>query len=111
MAERLSGWVNSPGLNETGDSPIGPFTTPAAGEPHLPGAGPVPPMPPTARRRVPDVFSLLVGVLSAVVAGWALTGTALWTVVDGRWLLAATALLVGVLMLAGSLRPGRRDRD
>jgi hypothetical protein len=59
----------------------------------------------TPARRFPDLLCLVVGLLSLGVAGSALTGNSLWfTGFDARWLLAGAAVLLGVLLLAGSLR-------
>ena len=73
----------------------------------LPTEDPVPP----ARRRV-DTVALVAGLLTLVASGYVLSDGALWVPgLEPRWLLAGAALLVGVLMLAGSLRNGRhRDR-
>jgi len=63
-------------------------------------------------RRGPDPITLVAGLLTLVASGYVLTDGALWVPgLDPRWLLAGAALLVGVLLLAGSLRNGRhRDR-
>jgi hypothetical protein len=43
------------------------------------------------------------------IAATALLGGVTWLPeVDGRWVLAALALLVGLLLIIGSLRPQRR---
>jgi hypothetical protein len=63
------------------------------------------------RRRWPDVFTLLCGLVTLFVASYVLTDGRVWVPrMDVRWLLAGGALLVGVLMLASSLRGGRRKR-
>lgn len=62
------------------------------------------------RRRAPDLLTLLAGIGALVVAISALVGSASWLpAVDARWLLAGGAVTVGLLLLAGSVRP-RRDR-
>jgi hypothetical protein len=59
-------------------------------------------------RRGPDPVTLVAGLLTLVASGYVLSDGALWLPgLDPRWLLAGAALLVGVLMLAGSLRNGR----
>ena len=59
-----------------------------------------------ATRRGPDLLTLLAGVGSLGVAATALLGGVPWLPdVDGRWVLAALALLVGLLLVVGSLRP------
>ena len=58
-----------------------------------------------ARRRVPDPLALLAGLAALAVAISALVGGATWFPdVDLRWLLAASAMTVGAILLAGSLR-------
>ncbi|MGD9985644.1 hypothetical protein [Pseudonocardia sp.] len=58
-----------------------------------------------ARRRFPDLLCLVVGLLSLAVAGPALFGSSLTTLgFDARWLIAGAAVLLGLLMLVGSLR-------
>jgi len=58
-----------------------------------------------ATRRFPDLFTLLVGLISLGVAGAVLTGhDPLRAGFDLRWLLAGAAVLFGLLMLIGSLR-------
>ncbi|MGH3978996.1 MAG: hypothetical protein ACRDRZ_08350 [Pseudonocardiaceae bacterium] len=61
------------------------------------------------RRRAPDMLTLLVGIGALVVAVTALAGTSWLPAVDARWLLAGGAATIGLLLLAGSVRP-RRDR-
>lgn len=58
-----------------------------------------------ARRRLPDPLALVVGLVSLGVAGFAVTGqAAALNGFDARWLLAGAAVLLGVLLLIGSLR-------
>ncbi len=60
-------------------------------------------------RRGPDLLTLLAGVGSLGIAATALLGGVTWLPeVDGRWVLAALALLVGLALVIGSLRPQRR---
>ncbi|MGB8961917.1 MAG: hypothetical protein WCC38_08190 [Pseudonocardiaceae bacterium] len=62
-----------------------------------------------APRRGPDLLMLVVGLGSLGIAATALLGGIAWLPdVDGRWVLAALALLVGLLLLIGSIRDPRR---
>ncbi len=66
----------------------------------------------TVRRRGGvDVFTLLIGVLALGMAVSAFVGQVvfLWPGFDPRWLLAAGAALLGVLLLSNSLRRSRRN--
>lgn len=68
----------------------------------------------TARQRSGiDSVGMLGGLVALVLAGYALSdgfgGVAVFT--DPRWLLAGAAIVVGVLMLASTLRPSRRKHD
>src|SRR5689334_2435656 len=57
------------------------------------------------RRRSPDPVALLFGILTLALAAAALTGhLPLLPGFDPRWLLAAGAAVLGVLLLVGSLR-------
>ena len=59
-------------------------------------------------RRGPDLLTLLVGLGALGIAGTALLGGIAWLPeVDSRWILAALALIVGLLLVIGSLRPPR----
>lgn len=61
------------------------------------------------RRRMPDLFTLLVGIATLCVSVYLLTGGESWLPeINGRWALAGGALLVGVLMLLASLRTNDR---
>ena len=62
------------------------------------------------RRRGPDVFTLLVGLLALGMSVSAFVGqVVIWLPgFDPRWLFAAGAALLGVLLLTGSLRRNRR---
>lgn len=63
----------------------------------------------TPVRRRPDLLTLLAGLATLFAAVYVLTDGQAWVpTLDPRWLLAGGALLVGLLMLASSLR--RRDR-
>jgi hypothetical protein len=66
---------------------------------------------PESRRRFPDVFTLLMGLATLVASGYVLSDGNMWFPrVDPRWLITGAALFVGVLLLASSLRSGRRKR-
>jgi hypothetical protein len=59
-------------------------------------------------RRGPDLLTLLAGLGALGIAGTTLLGGIAWLPhVDGRWVLAALALIVGLLLVIGSLRPPR----
>ena len=61
------------------------------------------------RRRGPDVFTLIVGLVALVASAYALSDGRIWLPnVDFRWVIAGGALLVGLLLLGASLRPRRR---
>lgn len=63
------------------------------------------------RRRWPDVFTLLMGLATLVASSYVLTDGNIWLPqVDPRWLITGAALFVGLLLLASSLRGGRRKR-
>ncbi|MGH3830678.1 MAG: hypothetical protein ACRDRS_09555 [Pseudonocardiaceae bacterium] len=60
-------------------------------------------------RRGPDALTLLAGLGALAIAGTALLGGIAWLPqVDGRWVLAALALIVGLLLVISSLRPPRQ---
>ncbi|WP_232663820.1 hypothetical protein [Pseudonocardia sp. TRM90224] len=62
-----------------------------------------------ARRRMPDPLALIAGVLALAMATSAFVGQAPdLSGFDARWLLAAGAALVGLMLLVGSLR-GRKN--
>ena len=62
-----------------------------------------------APRRGPDLLTLAVGLGALGVAGAALLGDVAWLPeVDTRWVLAAVALVVGLMLVIGSLRKPRR---
>jgi hypothetical protein len=57
-------------------------------------------------RRGPDLLTLVVGLGAVGVAAAALLGGIAWLPdIDGRWVLAVLALIVGSLLVIGSLRP------
>lgn len=61
------------------------------------------------RRRTPELLTLLVGLMSLATATVAIIGyLPALPGFDPRWLLAGGAVLVGIVLLAGSLRRGRR---
>ena len=56
-------------------------------------------------RRGPDLLTLVVGLGALGIAVATLLGGLAWLPdVDGRWVLAALALIVGSLLVIGSLR-------
>lgn len=61
------------------------------------------------RRRFPDPVNLVVGLLTLAMAGYVLSDGR-WNLpdVDPRWAVAGGALLIGLLLLGASVRPGRR---
>ena len=65
-------------------------------------------------RRGPDLLTLVVGLGALGIAVATLLGGIAWLPdVDGRWVLAVLALIVGSLLVIGSLRPHKtqpRDR-
>jgi hypothetical protein len=61
------------------------------------------------RRRGPDVLTLIVGLLTLGMAASAFVGEVPSLAgLDARWLLAAGAAAIGLLLLVGSLRGRRR---
>jgi hypothetical protein len=60
------------------------------------------------RRRFPDPVNLVVGVLTLLAAGYAISDGH-WGLgsVDPRWVIAGGALLIGLLLLGASVRPRR----
>jgi hypothetical protein len=72
----------------------------------VPGPRPDDEAPALTARRGPDLLTLVAGLGSLGIATTALLGGVTWLPdVDGRWVLAALALLVGLLLVIGSLRP------
>ena len=60
-------------------------------------------------RRGPDLLTLAVGLGALGVAGTALLGGVAWLPeVDARWVLAGVALVVGLMLVIGSVRHPRR---
>jgi hypothetical protein len=60
-------------------------------------------------RRGPDLLTLLAGLGALGIAGTALLGGIAWlSDLDPRWVIAGLALIVGLLLVLGSLRPPRR---
>lgn len=61
-----------------------------------------------ARRHGPDLITLAAGLGSLAVAGSALMGRAAWLPgMDLRWMVAAAAILIGLLLVIGGVRPRR----
>jgi hypothetical protein len=61
-------------------------------------------------RHRPNLLTLLAGVGTLLVASYVLTDGAIWVpTVDPRWLLAGGAVVVGLVLLANSLRGNRRN--
>jgi hypothetical protein len=59
-------------------------------------------------RRGPDLLTLVAGLGSLGIAATALLSGVAWLPdVDGRWVLAGLALIVGLLLVVGSLRTPR----
>jgi hypothetical protein len=59
-------------------------------------------------RRGPDLLTLIVGLGALGIAVASLLGGMAWLPsVDGRWVLAMLALIVGLLLVIGSLRPDK----
>ena len=60
-------------------------------------------------RRGPDLLTLLAGVATLLVSGYVLSDGASWLPsMDPRWLIAGGALVVGLILLAASLRGRKR---
>lgn len=65
--------------------------------------------PPLVPRRGPHLLTLAVGLVALGVAASTLLGGTGWLpAVDVRWMLAAVAILIGLLLVVGSVRPRRR---
>jgi hypothetical protein len=63
------------------------------------------------RRRGPDPLTLIVGLLTLGMAASAFVGEVPSLAgLDARWLLAAGAAAIGLLLLVGSLRGRRNER-
>jgi hypothetical protein len=78
-------------------------------DPTHPETDPGPHASTTIPRRGPDLFTLVTGLGALGIAGTALLESTPWLPrMDGRWVLAALALVVGLLLVIGSLRPPRR---
>lgn len=88
-------------MNETDPTITHPRTHPAPHDTDESGA--------LTPRRGPDLLTLLAGLGALGIAGTTLLGGIAWfPEVDGRWVLATLALIVGLLLLIGSLRLPRR---
>ncbi len=63
----------------------------------------------TERRRFPDPFAMIVGLVTLVVSAYVLSDGAFdLPAIDPRWLIGGGALFVGLMLLGASLRPNRR---
>ncbi|MGH3913080.1 MAG: hypothetical protein ACRDTC_06680 [Pseudonocardiaceae bacterium] len=61
-----------------------------------------------ARRRGPDLLTLTAGLGALAVAIGVPLGGATWLAgLDARWVLAALAMIVGLLLVISSVRPRR----
>lgn len=58
-----------------------------------------------------DPFALVAGILSLLAAVCGVLGIAPWQVVDLRWMLAGTAVVVGIAFLMASVRNSRATSD
>lgn len=55
-----------------------------------------------------DPVTLIAGLITLAVSGYVLSGGPQWIgIPDGRWILAGVAVVVGIGMLAASLRGDR----
>jgi hypothetical protein len=62
-----------------------------------------------SRRGGPDPIALIAGLATLGVAAYLLTDGSEWLPpIDPRWIIAGGALLIGLLLMALSLRSGRR---
>ena len=61
-----------------------------------------------APRHGPDLLTMAVGLGALGVAGTVLLGVSWLPDVDARWVLAAVALAVGLMLIIGSLRHPHR---
>lgn len=60
------------------------------------------------RRRGPDPLTLAAGLGALAISAGALLGGIGWVPgMDARWVLAAVAILVGLALVIGSIRPRR----
>ncbi len=60
------------------------------------------------RRRGPDLLTLAAGLGALGISVGALLGGFVWLPgADARWVLAAVAILIGLVLVIGSIRPRR----
>jgi hypothetical protein len=80
-------------------------STPSGGEP---GADPGATTGAPARWRGPDLITLAAGLGALAVAGSTLLGRVGWLPgMDLRWVVAAAAILIGLLLVIGGVHPRR----
>ena len=61
------------------------------------------------QRRGIDPFALIAGLGTLLASAYVLTDGTIWLPsVDPRWLIAGSAILIGLIFLVNSLRGGRR---
>ncbi|MGH3767848.1 MAG: hypothetical protein ACRDTX_22325 [Pseudonocardiaceae bacterium] len=62
-----------------------------------------------AAQRGPDLLTLIAGLGALGISTTTLLGGIAWVPdLDSRWVLAALALIIGLLLVIGSLRPQKR---
>lgn len=80
-------------------------------EPTMPNPGPSHPdeTAAPAPQRGPDLLPLIAGLGALGISAATLLGGIAWLPdIDSRWVLAALALIIGGLLVIGSLRPQKR---
>lgn len=65
-----------------------------------------------APQRGPDLLPLIAGLGALGISAATLLGGIAWLPdIDSRWVLAALALIIGLLLVIGSLRPQKPEHD